>query len=86
MKDKKIIVDDRVVEFNSRAFLECYKLEEITIGKNVDTIKFGQFANLKNLVKVTFNEGLVEIENNAFENTNLQGTITSPFLPLLLWV
>lgn len=77
-KAKKIIVDDRVVEFNSHAFLECYKLEEITIGKNVDIIKFGQFANLKNLVKVTFNEGLLEIENNAFENTNLQGTITLP--------
>ena len=77
-KAKKIIVDDRVVEFNSLAFLECYKLEEITIGKNVRAIKFGQFSNLKNLIKVTFSEGLCNIDNNAFENTNLQGIIDLP--------
>ena len=83
-KAKKIIIDDRVVELNSRAFLECYKLEEITIGKKVDTIKFGQFMNLKNLVKVNLNDGLAYIESSAFENTNLQGSITIPQSVMLI--
>ena len=75
---KKIIVDDKVVEISANAFHECYKLEEITLSKNLKVLNYGLFSNLHNLIKINFVEGLEEIKTNAFDQCGICGEIKLP--------
>lgn len=58
--------------------MNCSKLKEITLGKNLKVIPKELFNMLRNLEVVNFVEGLEVIETNAFYETGITGNITLP--------
>ena len=53
---------------NDLAFYDCYKLENLTLPKNVETIGYKAFADCKHLKELTIPASVVEIGESAFEN------------------
>lgn len=49
----------------------CSKLTSVVIPSNIRTIREGAFMYSHNLSKVTFSEGIVRIEENAFDNCKI---------------
>jgi len=75
---RKLFIDDDVYEIAPNAFMNCHKLEEITLGKNLKVIPKELFNMLTNLQTVNFVEGLEVIEKNAFYQAGLAGDVTLP--------
>ena len=75
---KKIIIDDSVFEIARFAFRGCFKMQEVTLSKNLKVLEFGVFSNLPALQKVNFVEGLEEIKQNVFDNSDLRGSYKLP--------
>lgn len=74
----KLLIDDKVIEISPNALMNCSKLKQITLGKNLKVIPKELFNMLRNLEVVNFVEGLEVIETNAFYETGITGNITLP--------
>ena len=53
---------------NDLAFYDCYKLENLTLPKNVETIGYKAFADCKHLTELIIPASVTEIGESAFEN------------------
>ena len=61
---------------NDLAFYDCYKLENLTLPKNVETIGYKAFADCKHLTELTIPASVTEIGESAFENCRSINTLT----------
>ena len=64
-------IPDHIEFINSVAFANCSVLKDVTFGKNVSVVYYGAFENCEQLETVALNEGLLEIGQYAFRNTNI---------------
>ena len=73
----KVIIPEGVKKINSYAFANLTALEEIVLPSTMESIEYGAFYNCTSLKKITFSgeNNLFIINQNAFENCDLQGTI-----------
>ena len=73
----KVIVPEGVEKIGSYAFANLTALEEIVLPSTLQSIEYGAFYGCTSLEKITFSgENHLQIINqNAFENCDLQGTI-----------
>lgn len=69
---KKIILPDSVEEIGERAFINCERLESISLGKDLKKIGAEALAGCHALRETAFPEGMSEISDNVFcENEEL---------------
>ena len=61
---------------NDLAFYDCYKLENLTLPKNIETIGYKSFADCKHLTELTIPASVTEIGESAFENCRSINTLT----------
>ena len=73
----KVIIPEGVEKIGSYAFANLTALEEIVFPSTLQAIEYGAFYNCVSLEKITFSgENHLQIINqNAFENCDLQGII-----------
>ena len=73
----KVIIPEGVKKINSYAFASLTALEEIVLPSTLESIEYGAFYGCTSLKKITFSgeNNLFIINQNAFENCDLQGTI-----------
>ena len=73
----KVIIPEGVEKIGSYAFANLTALEEVVFPSTLQAIEYGAFFNCVSLEKITFSgENHLQIINqNAFENCNLQGII-----------
>ena len=64
----RLIIGDNVKEIQSYAFYNFNNLKSVTVGPNVERIKFNAFAVCTSLVDVSVAKNTV-IESNAFDDT-----------------
>lgn len=68
----KFVIPDNIEDVESYAFSYCTQLHDVVFGKNVSVVYYGAFENCIELTNVTLNEGLLEICQYAFRNTNIE--------------
>ena len=61
---------------NDLAFYDCYKLENLTLPKNIKTIGYKAFADCKHLTELTIPASVTEISESAFENCRSINSLT----------
>lgn len=66
------VIPDNIEFVNSEAFANCSQLHDVIFGKGVSIIYYGAFEGCTELSNVTLNEGLLEIGQYAFRNTNIE--------------
>ena len=73
----KVIIPEGVEIINSYAFANLTALEEIVLPSTLQSIEYGAFYGCTSLEKVSFSSenNLQIINQNAFENCDLQGTL-----------
>ena len=73
----KVIIPEGITKINSYAFANLTALEEIVLPSTLESIEYGAFYGCSKLQKITFSgeNNLFIINQNAFENCDLQGTI-----------
>ena len=73
----KVIIPEGVKKINCYAFANLTALEEIVLPSTMEAIEYGAFYGCTSLKKLTFSgeNNLDIINQNAFENCDLQGTI-----------
>ena len=73
----KVIIPEGVKKINAYAFAQLTALEEIVLPSTLESIEYGAFYGCSKLQKITFSgeNNLFIINQNAFENCDLQGTI-----------
>ncbi len=73
----KVIIPEGVKKINSYAFANLTALEEVVLPSTLESIEYGAFYNCTSLQKVTFSgeNNLFIINQNAFENCDLRGTL-----------
>jgi hypothetical protein len=73
----KVIIPEGVKKINAYAFAQLTALEEIVLPSTLESIEYGAFYGCNKLQKITFSgeNNLFIINQNAFENCDLQGTI-----------
>ncbi|MGM9602203.1 MAG: leucine-rich repeat protein [Faecousia sp.] len=73
----KVVIPEGVEKINAYAFANLTALEEVVLPSTLQSIEYGAFYNCTSLQKITFSgENHLQIINqNAFENCDLQGTI-----------
>ena len=73
----KVVIPEGVKKINAYAFANLTGLEEVVLPSTLGEIDYGAFYNCTSLEKITFPNGnnLKVINQNAFENCNLQGTL-----------
>ena len=73
----KVIIPEGVKTISSYAFANLTALEEIVLPSTLQSIEYGAFFNCTSLEKITFSSenNLQIINQNAFENCDLQGTL-----------
>ena len=73
----KVVIPEGVEKINSYAFANLTALEEVVLPSTLNAIEYGAFYGCSSLQKITFSsENNLQIVNqNAFENCDLQGTI-----------
>ena len=73
----KVIIPEGVKKINSYAFANLTALEEIVLPSTLESIEYGAFYNCTALTTLTFSgeNNLIIINQNAFENCNLKGTL-----------
>lgn len=68
----QFVIPDKVEFVNSQAFANCSQLHDVIFGKNVYVVYYSAFENCTELTNVTLNDGLLEIGQYAFRNTNIE--------------
>ena len=68
----EFVIPDKIELINSEAFANCSQLHDVIFGKDVSVIYYGAFEGCTELTNVTLNEGLLEIGQYAFRNTNIE--------------
>ncbi len=73
----KVVIPEGVEKIDSYAFANLTALEEVVLPSTLEHIDYGAFYNCTSLKKITFSgeNNLKVINQNAFENCNLEGTI-----------
>lgn len=73
----KVIIPEGVKKINAYAFANLTGLEEIVLPSTLQSIEYGAFYGCTSLEKITFSgeNNLQIINQSAFENCNLRGTI-----------
>ena len=73
----KVVIPEGVKKINAYAFAQLTALEEIVLPSTLESIEYGAFYGCSKLQKITFSgeNNLFIINQNAFENCDLQGTI-----------
>lgn len=73
----KVIIPEGIEKINSYAFANLTALEEVVLPSTLESIEYGAFYNCTSLEKITFSgeNNLIIINQNAFENCNLKGTL-----------
>jgi acetyltransferase-like isoleucine patch superfamily enzyme len=73
----KVIIPEGVKKINSYAFAQLTALEEVVLPSTLESIEYGAFYGCSKLQKITFSgeNNCFIINQNAFENCDLQGTI-----------
>ena len=66
---KNVELPESLIKMETYAFLYCSSLQQIRIPSKVQIIKGGTFYRCSSLNKVELNEGLKEIQIDAFRNT-----------------
>lgn len=76
----KVVIPEGVKKISSYAFANLTALEEIVLPSTLEHIDYGAFYGCTALEKITFSgeNNLKIINQNAFENCNLQGTLDLP--------
>ena len=76
----KVIIPEGVEKIESYAFANLTALEEVVLPSTLESIEYGAFYGCTSLEKITFSgdNNLKIINQNAFENCNLQGTLELP--------
>ncbi len=73
----KVVLPEGIEKINSYAFANLTALEEIVLPSTLESIEYGAFYGCTALTKVTFSgeNNLKIINQRAFENCNLKGTL-----------
>ncbi len=73
----KVVLPEGIEKINSYAFANLTALEEIVLPSTLESIEYGAFFGCTSLSKVTFSgkNNLKIINQRAFENCNLKGTL-----------
>ncbi len=73
----KVVIPEGIEKINSYAFANLTALEEIVLPSTLESIEYGAFYGCTSLKKVTFSgkNNLKIINQRAFENCNLEGTL-----------
>ncbi|MBE5939023.1 MAG: hypothetical protein E7266_01375 [Lachnospiraceae bacterium] len=73
----KVIIPEGVKKINSYAFASLTALEEVVLPSTLEAIEYGAFYGCTSLKKISFSaeNNLQIINQNAFENCNLQGKL-----------
>ena len=73
----KVILPEGIEKINAYAFANLTALEEIVLPSTLEAIEYGAFYGCTSLKKITFSgeNNLKIINQNAFENCNLEKTI-----------
>lgn len=73
----KVVIPEGVEKINSYAFANLTALEEVVLPSTLQSIEYGAFVGCTSLEKITFSgeNNLQIINQNAFENCDLQGTL-----------
>ena len=73
----KVTIPEGVKKISAYAFAQLTALEEIVLPSTLESIEYGAFYGCSKLQKITFSgeNNLFIINQNAFENCDLQGTI-----------
>ena len=61
---------------NDLAFYDCYKLENLTLPKNIETIGYKAFAECVHIKQLEIPATVINIEERAFENCRSINTLT----------
>ena len=61
---------------NDLAFYDCYKLENLALPKNIETIGYKAFADCKHLTELSIPASVIEIGESAFENCRSIASLT----------
>ncbi len=73
----KVVIPEGVEKINAYAFANLTALEEVVLPSTLEAIEYGAFSGCNNLKKITFSgeNNLKIINQNAFENCDLEGTL-----------
>lgn len=71
-KITQFVIPDKIKFIDCDAFCNCSQLHDVIFGKAVSVIYYGAFENCTELTDVELNEGLLEIGQYAFRNTNIE--------------
>ncbi len=73
----KVVIPEGVEKIDSYAFANLTALEEVVLPSTLEHIDYGAFYNCTSLKKISFSgeNNLKVINQNAFENCNLEGTV-----------
>ena len=73
----KVILPEGIEKIGSYAFANLTALEEIVLPSTLEAIEYGAFTGCTSLEKISFSgdNNLKIINQNAFENCDLQGTL-----------
>ena len=73
----KVIIPEGVEKIGAYAFANLTALEEVVLPSTLEAIEYGAFYNCTSLKKISFSDknNLKIINQNAFENCALEGTI-----------
>ena len=68
----QFVIPENIKFIDSCAFCNCSQLHDVIFGKDVSVIYYGAFEGCTELTNVTLNEGLLEIGQYSFRNTNIE--------------
>ncbi len=76
----KVVLPEGIKKISNYAFASLTALEEIVLPSTLEAIEYGAFYGCTSLKKVSFSgeNNLKIINQNAFENCNLEGTLKLP--------
>lgn len=76
----KVVIPEGVKKISSYAFANLTALEEVVLPSTLEHIDYGAFYGCTSLEKITFSgeNNLKIINQHAFENCNLQGSLDLP--------
>ena len=77
-----VVLPDSVTYVDRYAFSDCSRLESVVLSKNMGNIPYGMFMKCFNLKTVIIPEGIITIDDQAFEgcpvtNVNFPSTLLS---------
>ena len=73
----KVVMDDNVTSIGKESFMDCIRLKNVTLSKNLTTIPYCAFQNTA-IEDITIPEGVVALEDGAFYQCSKLKTATLP--------